>query len=344
MRYFGSQYNFRAHQPAQKKWWHFFKRKNKKNFPSPNALGGRNPFKKEVVKKRINLKKFLLPSLVVIWLSLMIYLPYFRIKNITYDGLKIIKQDEMGDSITKNFLQKKWLWPANNYFLLNENSIAEYLQKTFSLNAVKVKKIFPDRLHVELEEKILTFVYDDGHKYFLVDQDGAVIKFLKNATDENSILPPQTMPSSTTPTLNIQLVSDAENNSATSTITTSTAPVHIPNYVGLKKDLGDYPIIYNLSATTTGEREINILNPSVIKSALTVYNSLRQSGVVKIKYFTVDDNPKAGIAAYTDKPWKILFQPFNNIEKQLNNLRIILANNQPTEYIDLRFGERVYWK
>ena len=51
-----------------------------------------NPWKKVKGNWRAKLTAWLLSAVVVAWLGMMIYLPYFRINIVSFEGLKIIKQ------------------------------------------------------------------------------------------------------------------------------------------------------------------------------------------------------------------------------------------------------------
>ncbi len=307
-----------------------------------SSLKRTNPFKKQKIRRAISFKRIALPALLMAWLSLVIYLPYFRITKITYSGLKIIKQTELGDMINQNFLERKKIWPANNYFLLNSGAIAAYLQNTFSLNAVQVKKIFPHTLQVELQEKISTVIYDNGHKYFLLDQNGTAIKYLRAVGEKEFVLK-----QNTAPRLVAGFKTTATSTAAISTVeitTTTNSLTHLPDYGALKKEFGDYPIIYDLvGPTTTAEKQTGVLKPEMIKGIIDIYNNISRGGVALVNYFTID-NPGTGVTVYTNQPWKVFIQPLEDIEAQLNNLKIVLNSNYSSEYVDVRFGERVYWK
>ncbi|MBU0545664.1 hypothetical protein KKA13_00205, partial [Patescibacteria group bacterium] len=62
-----------------------------------------------------------------------------------------------------------------------------------------------------------------------------------------------------------------------------------------------------------------------------------------VKYMTTE-HPLSGITVYTSAPWVIYVQPLDDFERQMANLKAVLKTNVPSEYVDLRFGDRVYWK
>lgn len=65
---------------------------------------------------------------------------------------------------------------------------------------------------------------------------------------------------------------------------------------------------------------------------------------IKASYFQIKAGEK--IEVYTNYKWKIYFS-LNNIEKELENLKIAIdeiERGELLEYIDLRFGDRIYYK
>ena len=91
------------------------------------------------------------------------------------------------------------------------------------------------------------------------------------------------------------------------------------------------------------ENETKILTPEYLQGIMDIFNGLEQGSIAKVSYFSISE-PGAGVIVSSNKSWKLLFQPDKDIKAQINNLKVILQNSSPEEYIDLRYGERVYWK
>ena len=62
-----------------------------------------------------------------------------------------------------------------------------------------------------------------------------------------------------------------------------------------------------------------------------------------VKYYTIE-NIGSGVDVITSNTWDIKINPENDIQTQLDNLKIILKDNKVQLYIDLRYGDRVFWK
>jgi len=295
----------------------------------------KNPFKRKKKNYRHTVSVYFLVVVVVVWIGLLLFLPNFRIKSLEFTGLKIIKYEEIENEIKDNFLKEGSFMPKNNFFLVRSKKIVKFLDDKFSLRSVEVKKKFPNVIQVNLVEKLSAIVYDNEKKYVLLGITGEIIKDIKPVNENEFVLKdfkPFAVSTSTT---------------STEEITTTTVEneelerVHIPNKKFLE-DFSEYPILYDKRKIKIEEKNI-VLEKKFIENIIEFYEGVKESRGVDVLYMEME-HPLAGIRVATSKDIVILFQPNNNITKQLNNLEIILSSNNPKEYIDLRYEERVYWK
>ena len=124
---------------------------------------------------------------------------------------------------------------------------------------------------------------------------------------------------------------------------TSTPLEHIPDFKKNKKDYGAFPLVFDLREPRLNDKQTDVLPAGLINSAIDWYGALEKRGIAGVKYFTLDQ-PSAGLTVYTNLPWRLYVNPSGDLENQIANLKIILRDNNPREYIDLRYGERVFWK
>jgi hypothetical protein len=333
MRYYSSGKSHRNYKPRQR--WPFFSsgkkvsRKRYKQYENTGAIRYSNPFNSSVsVRSFKGLKYAFLPLLAASWAGMLLYLPYFRVTNITYSGEKIIKRNELEVTL-QNQLTNKWV-PGNNFFMISEKRISEELMAQFPLNAAHVTKVFPNTMQIVVEEKASSVIYDNSESYYLADESGAGIRFLR-----------QVKPSEVTQYVSTSTVTTSAKVASTST-PNYTITIHAPDYKSLKNEFGNYPIIYDLSKRQAAEKE-QLLSQDTVKGVIDFYNQVNGGGVVGITYFTIDPTI-SGVTALTNKTWNIQFDPSSNISSQVSNLKVILNNNRPNSYIDLRFGDRIYWK
>lgn len=281
-------------------------------------------------------------SLGLAWLSLMLYLPYFRVTNLTVSGLKIIKPEEIDTLVRNQFLSSGRFWPKNNYFLIRGAAITEAIQKKFAFNTVEVTKIFPHSVAINLEEKVSSIIYDNGSQYWLLDQDGKAAQYLRDVTSTEFELAGESAPTSTEQAVLGAKISASSSLAASSTSTLMIS-VHTPNFKKIQQEYGKYPLIYDARNIRVSAGQGNIMSPAVIQGIIDFFNGLERKKIAAVKYMIMSD-PAAGVTAVVDRPWKILFQPYSPIQPQLENLKIVLRDNRPFQYVDVRFGNRIYWK
>ncbi|HLC69689.1 MAG TPA: FtsQ-type POTRA domain-containing protein [Patescibacteria group bacterium] len=328
MRYVGGGNNsFRENRPKEKFFRKFLNilKKNKRN---PRLSGPicrlHNPYHKEKPEMsawRRYLGLILLWSTIIAWLFIMIYSPYFRLQKIIYSGLEIIKKEDIDNDIRRNLVKDGSWWPKNNFFFLSEKNVANYLNERYLLNNVTVTKIFPDTLEIDLEEKISSVIYDNTQGYYLLDQEGRVIKELGLINeDEFKVI--------TSP--------------ATTSTPTTTEMIHEPNYRRAKLQHGAYPIIFDKRNATTTLNEI-ALPEKIVQSVIFWSEAVEKQGIPRVKYFELE-GIYSGIKAYNESVWDVFFQPHSDWQSQINVIKNILKTTRPTDYIDVRYEGRVYWK
>ena len=336
MKHFRSEHAFEKYRPHlswRQKIARFFRKKQYNAVPIAQPTHYKtNPFKQ---KKDVGTSKFKLILLVIVlsfWVACLAYIPYFKINKITYSGLENNTEAELGNIIYPNYLNKKSWLPLNNYFLINADKIAARLYDSFSFETVQVTKVF--QLNIIVKEKISSVIYDNGKKYFLLDDRGVAIKYLADVEAGEIVKKVAT----SSP---FSLLS-ATSTTSTSIFTTTTFE-HVPNFEKIKKQFGNYPIIYDKRAPEINLKQMDVLPAEHIAAAISWHRYLSQEGVERLKFFVLEDL-NAGMAIDTTDPWNIVFQPKSSTESQIITLKETLTQIKPKEYVDLRFGEKVYWK
>jgi cell division septal protein FtsQ len=339
MKHFRSEHAFEKYKPHvswRKKLARFFRKKQQglQAVPEPSHYRS-HPFRSAAKPSSAKIKVILFFTLLAFWIACLAYIPYFKINKIEYSGLNNTSKKELDEFINQQFLNKKSRLPLNNYFFISADKISKNLDNTFSFDTVEVNKVFPDKLEINVREKTSSVIYDNGQKYFLLDSGGTVIKYLADVeareTTKKTI--------STIPDLSLVT------SSTTSTlmmINTSTYE-HTPNNEKINKLFGQYPIIYDRRGISTEIKQTNVLPADYISAVLSWYKYLNEQGRMSPKFFILDDL-NSGIAIDTNLSWNIIFQPKKDTATQLTTFKEILPSIKPKDYVDLRFGEKVYWK
>lgn len=113
----------------------------------------------------------------------------------------------------------------------------------------------------------------------------------------------------------------------------------------------NYHIIYDgeNKELPSPQNHPKVIEKKYIEQSLKIINDIKEHTnfeIISSKYFS---NAKQELYGKTNKGFEIYFDLSGNIDEQLNNLYILLKGkindaDFPKEYIDLRFGEKVYEK
>lgn len=308
----------------------------------PDPLGfstGSNPFRKQE-KKKLNYRRFFsiffILSFFLAWFWLIFYLPYFDIDNIVYSGIKTLNKEEIQKFVFENYLKSGKYWHRNNYFITKPEKIILGIKEKFDLSDVKITKIFPDRMQIEIIEKNQSMIYCTSYGYYLLNHDGGVIKIIW----EKEILPETT---STT-------VSSTEIMTTTTVfIATSTVEEEVfkPSRKEINIEYSDLPLFCIKKSEKLYLNQKNILPVSFLENIISWQENLKKEGIGTVKYFIGQDNQQSSLEAYLeDTRWYLKISP-EDIPQQIQKIKAILNNEEkikPFEYIDVRFGDRVFWK
>lgn len=294
-----------------------------------------NPFWRNEDDK-LNWKKIVeLTFLTICLLAMMllaIFAPTFRINSIQISGLQRIKYAEVEDSI-KSVLNyhRLLIFPGDNYFLADLDEIKDILKQKFSLNSIIIKKEFPNKLFVGVEEKISTVIYDNGLEYSYLDIGGHLVEVLKKVGPDEWLEDKKTVTSTDATGKEISEVK-------------ITRREHLPNIKGLISEFGDYPVIFDERQVSTTVGTI-VLEKEIVQGVIEWFNKLNSLNSAT-NYFTIKD----GLGEVTIKMgegWIIKADTKNDISNRFNELQYLLKNKIKTKkinYIDLRFPGKAYWK
>ncbi len=280
------------------------------------------------------------------WFGALLYLPYFCITAVVISGLSITDKSEV-ERAAQAYLQPRFIFlPEQNYFLTRAKGLETELQQKFNFRTVKIKKIFPNRLEVLIEEKLSSLIYDDGQAYYLLDPEGKMIKQLAVVGEGEFFV--QNAPTATSsPVLTASATSGSLARSGIVLMATSspkTIKIHIPAAAKLQGLFGALPIVFQhgISDITLAPDRV-ILSSSTIGGVLSWQHLANESSLIKIKYYTLDQEA-GGVTVHTQAPWLVYFQPQGDTADQFNNLQVLLKNAKPQQYVDVRYAGKVFWK
>lgn len=277
--------------------------------------------------KNSSLKKYLLllGGLVVLWVGLMIYLPYFKIKTVEIVGDTNSVEPDQVIFLTKNAIKDWYFIPFSNYFFVNSKHLENLIEKQFFLlNSVIITKEFPSTLRVDLRAKqIFATVYASSGIYY-IDDTGSIIRQVFFAT--GTVFSPV---------------------SSTATQVAANMTTDIPSFSEIRNQFGDHLIIYS-DYNITGKTNSIIFSNKILQNLKSLLSFLSTAGFGSVNSIAINGLGREGVTVNLNKPYYLLFdllESSSSIESQVNSLRAILGSaSKPSSYVDLRFGDHVYSK
>lgn len=271
-------------------------------------------------KKQIEIG--ILASAILTLIIVCLYAPYFRINNVNVAGLQRISQEKFIESIKSVMNYRRFLiLPGSDYFVADLSEMKTILAEKFPLESIVITKKFPNTLMVSVEEKISTIIYDNGDEYAYLDTDGNVVEILRKVGDDEW----------------------QEKSAATSS--TPAIRVHAPKFKQIKKEIGDYPIVYDERGLTAG-MNTNVLDKETVTGIIQWFNFLNKQAQILPGYFIISDGLGEGVIK-TGEGWYIKANFKRDVAGQFNELQYVLKqkiNRKNVNYIDLRYPGKIYWQ
>ncbi len=285
----------------------FFKHLQKKRY---EAGAYSNPYFKR--KKASNLRGtilfiFVFIIIAVITILLLVH-PALSINKVRVDGIQFISKDSI-QSIVGEYLNenKMFVLPNHNLFLFSKDVLKERLETSFTFADLS---IYTDKktLFIELTERTSELLWQIGDDTYVVDLEGIVIRKISN---EELVL----------------INTPIESGGVVTKIQT------LPVFVDVNK-----------IDVTIGHP---VLKEEEIESTLRFHKHLTRQGIE----FTITQFDRiAGklVAIDTTEGFQILFDPLGDIDAQARRLDALLRENvsdlSSLRYVDLRFGDHVYFQ
>jgi len=218
----------------------------------------------------------------------------FKIKEISLENNKDISLAEIEETVNPFLDSQRLLFFKNsNYFLINKEYLRNFLSTEYNLESIEIKKVFPNKLKIMVQERISSFIWQKNNNLYLLTSQGVLNRKISD----------------------------------------------------LNEDYDNYPILVDFRAEKAQEEQIfTDLELNYINTMYLLWNEIIDEKI-KIKKMYIEDKKDFKIEINLD--YNIIFNKEKDIKEQLNNLNKVLAENiigEDINYIDLRFGDKVYFK
>lgn len=287
-----------------------FKRKrdfSKKNF--------KNPFFLKKQKGRRNFwAKFIIPAgilLLVVGLYFLNSSASLQIKNIEITGNEHISQAQIKSLILAQLNSRRFLFfSQKNILFFSPRQAKNELTKNYFFRELKIQKKYFETIAIAVKEKTIRVIWSTGGNKYYLDLAGNV---LEKADD---FIVSQTA-AGDTDLVRAQAVSSR------------------------------YPLILDKSNTpiNIGQKAVD---EKLIDFVIGLTEFLKNNGDFGISHYVLENPQSQEITLITDEGWEARFKTTEAVKIQGNMLVAILAekikDRKALQYIDLRFGEKVFYQ
>lgn len=266
---------------------------------------------------RGRLTAFAVVAALVGWIWFVGFSSVFRIDEIEIRGTESVPEWEIRDAVTDALKQRRWLvMPQTSLLIASEADITAALDERYVLESLVISKHPPRKLIIELKERVSAVLLQmpDGRQG-LVDLQGAVTRLYRpeEALEVSKKLGPS-----------------------------------IQEQQGAPKSR--FPVLFDERDEKLVLRE-EALEPNVVQAAIDL-PELFEKRFGRAPYYEearIDGKAAQTIRLRTSEGWSIYLDASQDLEGQLRNAEVVLktkvgAQRAQLDYIDVRFGEKIFFK
>lgn len=159
-----------------------FKAKNQRSFSDYHEKKLENPFfkKKEGIVDWSGWKlKILLILAAIIFIAtawFFCFSSFWKIREVSVNGLDRMSSEEIQQMLNTELDGRKFLFlPKDNLLFFDEEKFAAAIKDKYRFQGVAVHKKIPGKVVIDIREKPLACVWNEGDKYYYVDIEGYVV-------------------------------------------------------------------------------------------------------------------------------------------------------------------------
>lgn len=258
-------------------------------------------------------------------IGILLFHPFFRIteSRIRLYGLARIDPREFIGAVAGIVQSRRWgILPGDRFPSVNIYLVRDIARERFPIASIEVRKTFPHFLDIRVIEKVSTILYDNGRQYSAVGLDGQILGLLRPVAESEWML------------------------GAAVSSTTTTVRVHEPPVAALRKEYGDYPVVYDLRPAQELAVHTAVFSTSTAEGIERWSRVLSDEMHIAVSYMTLQ-NDHGDMDIRLREGWHIRARGGDAVERELEAFRALwrtIPKGQPLEYIDIRYPGRVYWR
>ena len=251
----------------------------------------------------------------VVFLTFIIWLyrsSTFQIQTIEVRGEPVVGEQEIRDDVSQQLGKRRWLiFSQRNIFFFNAQKAEGALAEQYGEAYLTVKKKYFQTVVVSVNTDISRIVWSTGQQTFYLDATGVA---LREAAD---------------------LQSTVELSQGTTEV------------VRTQNQFGDHPLVVDESgaAVTIGQEATS---PQLVEFIAAVTAAVSARADFKVAHYTMVNPYADWLTMQTTSGWAAYFKTADRADAQVSRLLLVLnqkvTDRSKLEYVDLRYGDKVFYK
>lgn len=307
-----------------------------------------NPFIKEKSNKRFKKRCIFCLIFSLLFAFSLIYLLFFTriflIKNIKIDGLTRVSKEEV-EKIVKEQLDTKnvGIFPEKNIIVFSKKKLIKSLN-SYNFSKIIIKKGLFSSIKIEIEEREIAYILKESGSFYYLDKEANIISEQKICIENI-----EEQPLDYVENINAEEISTSTENTVNSDEQTRKCQIAEEDFLKDKY----YPLIESLDQRVDLERKYAKISKEYLNFATRLYNDLGIESDFRVKNFIIDES-KDTIKIRLFNDVLVFFSLKDDYEVQRGRFLVLrdqylLKNDHKNalnelEYIDIRYGDKIYYK
>lgn len=121
--------------------------------------------------------KFFSSAIIVVLFYFLVISSSLLITNISVEGNLTVPTQTIVDAVNQTGSNRLFLIKKNNYFLMTQGRVNAMATRAIpEIKYITSRRIWPNRIELAIHERTLGFVIQSANQYFLVDDEGTIVK------------------------------------------------------------------------------------------------------------------------------------------------------------------------
>lgn len=316
-----------------------------------------NPFIKQNRNRKFKKRCLICLIFTILFLILVVYLVFFtnifKIKKIEINDLREVEKSEIEEKVKSQIESKNYFFPQKNILFFSKTKLLDQLAD-YNFLEINLKKSLISGLKIKISERELKYILEEDNYLYYLDESANIVKKqeicpdLGTNIDQNPDLDYNNIASST----------DSSDNALSDEEKKKIEEEKLKNCNKLKDELlkdNFYPLIENINKNDSkidlSKKQAKI-SQEYLNFANKIFNYLGIGDDFRVKKFIIDESHET-IKVKLNNDILVLFnlktnQDEDDQNEQINRFLLLKKEYRDklknVEYIDIRYGDKIYYR